>query len=148
MSENHIRVGFYSTSAADCNKNLNQCLTSVITFLERNHNYTAEIVLVGESHVDGDLLANHHVTSLPLSMKRMGKISQQDMGDLFFPAIDVFMCLSHFETFSQISFECLTYGIPVLTYDDIGPADYVVHLKTGFVLDRSKPMHLLRRVLF
>lgn len=140
-----FRIGFYTNNLNDFNKNFRECISSVIAFSVNYPGLETEVIIVGELSVD---LVDLHtfVPNCPasLTVKRLGFLSTSDMAHLFFSYIDVFMTVSHYETFSQISSESLAFGVPVITFDDIGPADYVLNYETGLVVDRRIPNSVLR----
>lgn len=132
-----LRIGFYTHSLKDYNKNFAECYRSVRNFINQYKNISVQIVVIGEGK--SSLRIPLYLDNMPLNLTvlRLGYLNQSDLDLLFFASIDIFMCVSYFETFSQLSFECLNRGIPVITYSDIGPSDFVIDSRTGFSVDRT-----------
>ena len=135
-----LRVGFYLRDANDLNKNLYDLLSALGTIGSPSE---FQIIIVGESPRSLAL----SLEELPVyagidpvifkSVSRIGYVPPVQIRSSFFSCIDCFAVVSLLETYSLISYESLLAGVPVVTYDDIGPADFVIDQKCGLVIPRS-----------
>jgi len=137
---NLLRIGFYIRDVNDLNKNLYDLLAALGTI---DSPLEFKIIIVGESERSLAL----SLEDLPVyagiepvvfeSVSRIGYIPPAKIRSGFFSGIDCFAVVSQLETYSLISYEALLAGVPVVTYNDIGPADFVIDQVCGLVIPRS-----------
>ena len=83
----------------------------------------------------------------PLLQGRLRYIGFRDDVERILKAADVVVCPSEFESYGRVNVEAMASETPVVSTNDGGPAETVVHGKTGYLVEPDDAEALAKYVL-
>ena len=85
-----------------------------------------ELIVVGNEKPAAD---NH----FPCRVHWLGKVNSDAIISKVYAAADVVLVPSRLEAFSQVCVEAQSCGVPVVAFNSGGPAEIVLHKRTGWI---------------
>ena len=101
-------------------------LSSLKTLYKKYHHTSFELIIVGDEK-------SEEANSCPYKIHWLGKINNDDELLKIYASSDVVVVPSKMEAFSQVTVEAQSCGIPVIAFNVSGPAEIVLHKKTGWL---------------
>jgi glycosyltransferase involved in cell wall biosynthesis len=84
-----------------------------------------QIAVVGRGNVE--------IPDLGFETKRLNFIKDENKLAELYSSFDLTLVPSRYETFHQTTLESIACGTPVVAFDNSGPADILIHKKTGYL---------------
>jgi len=97
-----------------------------------------KLLIVGKGSLEVELKQLSKDLGIENSVQFPGYISPEDVPK-YHNKIDIFVCLSHSESFGVSVVEAMATGKPVVVSDIGGLPEVVLHDKTGFVVESNNP---------
>jgi len=118
-------IGFCAQDISDPVKGIEEVLKS----LEDFPNNAAKLLTFGKNRKN----IKHEKI-----IKHINFSTSQMIKSQFYSTIDLLIVASKMESFGKVAIEAMHFGVPVLTFNDIGTAEVIVNEKTGFLVSRSE----------
>lgn len=103
-------------------------------------------LLAGNGPLYDELLVRVKNARLDQSIIFLGSVPYGNLSEVY-GAADLFLLTSHYEGFGRVLVEAAISGVPVVSTNCAGPADVVVHGKTGFLCEPGNKDELIQCVL-
>ncbi len=103
-------------------------------------------LIAGNGPLYDELLARVKSARLDQFIIFLGSVPYENLPEVY-GAADLFLLTSHYEGFGRVVVEAAMAGVPVVSTNCAGPADIVVHAKTGFLCEPGNKDELAKRVL-
>ena len=84
----------------------------------------------------------------PLLKERLTYIGFRDDVERVLAAADVVVCASDFESYGKVNLEAMACATPVVSTNQGGPAETIVHDETGYLVAPNAPGALAERVIY
>lgn len=138
--------GIYTPSFSNKNKGFNLLLDALRLYVGPE----LDILVVGNRDnlsPNPRRYCNEHMSSY--TVKSLGSISPSSVRSRFFDKIDCFLAISYKEAFGIMPFEAIVNGIPLITFDDIGPAQFALINPSSIITNRSAKSlsHAIKKTL-
>jgi glycosyltransferase involved in cell wall biosynthesis len=132
-------IGYYSCGEVKY-KGLNNFL-EIINRLFRDEDdlYEFEVILIG---------SDYRIDEIPFKTKYLGELKSENELSEFYNSCDVFISASEEESFGQTALESLLCGTPVVTFDNTGIRDFLIHKKNGYLSKYLDTEDLYRGLVF
>ena len=124
-------IGFISQNILNPNKRFN-FFYEAIKNLKKKYKNNFQAVVLGDYN-------NLFKLDKELDIKIFNKNTNQEFLDNFYSSLDALVVCSKIESFSQTSLEAQFYGVPTVSFNNLGLSEFINHKVNGFLSKDISP---------